>query len=222
MGQEKSSAAVLSSLSVISEAISFNLITFWKSLSRKNAYISQQWSTFVLAYKIQLLYNNGLFGFTLRVWEKWHPCPSFEGKKCLVRWLQYWLTFWCFVTSHAKEFCGLVFLLQWGFVSFMDADGFWFFGHIWNIQFLIVDSAPNSFQVALNHNYWRILPTYEEICLVCIMVCSKFWSDYFVRINCWKPMSSMGGYGSLSLPFMIKGMLWHFFTQVSGSLQVTA
>jgi hypothetical protein len=112
--------------------------------------------------------------------------------------------------------------LQWGFVSFMDADGFWFFGQIWNIQFLIVDSAPNSFQVALNHNYWRILPTYEEICLVCIMVCSKFWSDYFVRINCWKPMSSMGGYGSLSLPFMIKGMLWHFFTQVSGSLQVTA
>jgi len=174
MGQEKSSAAVLSSLSMISEVISFTLITVWKSLSRKNAYISQQWSIFVLAYKIQLLYNNGLFGFTLRVWEEWHPCPSFEGKKCLVRWLQYWLTFWCFVTSHAKEFCGLVFLLQWGFVSFMDADGFWFFGHIWNIQFLIVDSAPNSFQVALNHNYWRILPTYEEICLVCIMFAQNF------------------------------------------------
>lgn len=132
MGQEKSSAAVLSSLSMIFEVVSFTLITFWKSLSRKNAYISQQWSTFVLAYEIQLLYKNGLFGFTLRVWEKWHPLPSFEGKKCLVRWLQYWLTFWCLSQVMQKSFCFVVWFFSLLTVGFCLFHGCWWFLVFWS------------------------------------------------------------------------------------------
>ncbi len=49
-------------------------------------------------------------------------------------------------------------------------------------------------------------------CRLCIMVCPSFWEDYYMLIytHCWELMNSVGSHGSLSLPFVMKVMVWHF------------
>jgi predicted flavoprotein YhiN len=44
------------------------------------------------------------------------------------------------------------------------------------------------------------------------MVCPSSWEDYYMLIytHCWELMNSVGGYGSLSLPLVMKVMVCHF------------
>jgi hypothetical protein len=44
------------------------------------------------------------------------------------------------------------------------------------------------------------------------MVCPSSWEDYYMLIytHCWELMNSVGSHGSLSLPFVMKVMVWHF------------
>ncbi len=47
---------------------------------------------------------------------------------------------------------------------------------------------------------------------LCILVCPRFWEDYYMLIHthCWELMNSVGGHGSLSLLFVLKVMVFHF------------
>jgi hypothetical protein len=45
---------------------------------------------------------------------------------------------------------------------------------------------------------------------LCIMVCPSLWEDYYMLIytHCWELMNSVGSHGSLSLPFVMKVMVY--------------
>ncbi len=47
---------------------------------------------------------------------------------------------------------------------------------------------------------------------LCIMVCSSFWEDYYMLIHthCWELKNLVGSHGNLSLPFVMKVMVYHF------------
>ncbi len=45
---------------------------------------------------------------------------------------------------------------------------------------------------------------------ICILVCLKFWVDYYILTLCWEPMESVGSHGSSSLLLVMKVMVGHF------------
>jgi hypothetical protein len=87
--------------------------------------------------------------------------------------------------------------LGWDSLFFMVADGFWFSGQIWNIQFLIIDSSPNYFQVPLNCKHWEVLNTCKVF----------FWMEGSLCFEKRKKVFCNVGYVELSSAFTWSGSL---------------